>query len=250
MIAALGSALRRRRSGASEADPRLQPIKKRLIDAAFERATTQSFADLGGVWAVDAGYTLYALERHRPARAVLVDEQITDPVRTRAKHHPQLELVQRNFGEAEVASRLGELDCVFLFDVLLHQVAPDWDELLARYAPRTRDFLIVNPQFVAGPETVRLLELGRERYLELVPDVPEHHEMWDRLDEFDETRGRAYRDVHNIWQWGIVDGDLRRRMDELGFELVYFENAGRWRDLPAFENHAFIFTRRLPEHGQ
>lgn len=222
--------------------PQLHAIKKRVIDAAFERADTHSFADLGGVWAVDAGYTFYALDRDPAVRAVLVDERITDTVRARARNHPKLRLVEENFGELG-PGRLEPVDCIFMFDVLLHQVAPNWDELLRRYAPLTRDFLIVNPQLVDSERTVRLLELGQERYLELVPELPKHHEVWARFDDFDESRNRLYRDVHDIWQWGIADADLCEQMTKLGFKLVYFENAGRWRDRPAFENHGFIFTR-------
>lgn len=223
--------------------PELHEIKKRVIDVAFGRADTRSFADLGGVWAVDAGYTFYALERHRPGRAVLVDEDITSPVRARAGRHANLNLLERNFGEIDPAAELGSVDAVFMFDVLLHQVAPNWDELLGRYAEVTRDFLIVNPQFVESETSVRLLELGRERYTELVPQQANEEQIWERFNDFDKSRGRLFRDVHNIWQWGIVDEDLRVRMEALGFELVYFENAGQWRDLPAFENHAFVFTR-------
>jgi hypothetical protein len=241
-MAVLPAVLRRLRRS-TPADPKLHGIKKRVIDVAFERSETRSFADLGGVWAVDAGYTFYALERFKPSRAVLVDEEITAEVRSRATHHPELELREENFGAADVAAQVGEVDCIFLFDVLLHQVAPDWDELLRLYAPLTRAFLVVNPQFTIGEHTVRLVDLGRERYLQLVPDLPRHREVWEQIDAFDESRGRPHRDVHEIWQWGIVDADLRARMDELGFELVHFENGGRWGDLPAFENHAFVFTR-------
>jgi hypothetical protein len=225
------------------AGPELHAIKKRVIDVAFERQDTQSFADLGGVWAVDAGYTFYALERHQPGRAVLVDEEFTEPVRARAESHPNLQLLNKNFGEMDPKGELGSVDAVFMFDVLLHQVAPNWDEVLERYAQVARDFLIVNPQFIESDTSVRLLELGRERYTELVPPQDNHEEVWAKYDDFDESRGRLYRDVHNIWQWGMVDSDLKAKMESLGYKLVYYENAGRWRDLPAFENHAFIFTR-------
>ncbi len=241
----MASTLQRLLNGVRRAppDPALHAIKKRVIDVAFERANTQSIADLGGVWAVEAGYTFYALEAHQPSRAVLVDEQITETVRTRAERHPELQLLERNFGEMDPKAELGSVDAVMMFDVLLHQVAPDWDQVLERYAQITRDFLIVNPQFIEADRTTRLLELGRERYTELVPPQANHEEVWDRYDDFDDSRGRLYRDVHNIWQWGILDADLRSKMEELGFKLVYFENAGRWRSLPAFENHAFVFTR-------
>lgn len=235
---------RARRTSATSAAPDLHAIKMRVIDSAFERVGARSCADLGGVWAVDAGYTFYCLEKHAADRAVLVDENFTDPVRRRARDFPQLELVQLNFGQPEAAERVGSVDLVLLFDVLLHQVAPDWNQILELYVPTTRAFGIVNPQYVRGAETVRLLDLGRETYLDLVPPLPIHEGIWDRIDDFDPARGRIARDIHDVWQWGIVDDDLVATMDRLGFELTYFENAGAWRGLPAFENHAFVFARR------
>lgn len=232
--------------GASAAGggPPLHEIKLRAIDAAFAGGRVKSVADLGGVWAVDGGYSFYALKTHRPERAVLVDESVTAATRERARNHPQLEIVEGSFGDPAIAERVGAVDAVILFDVLLHQVAPDWDEIMAMYAARARHLIIVQPQYVAGDETIRLVDLGRERYLEIVPDVPEHHEMWDRLDEYLPDRGRKYRDIHNIWQWGITDADLRRRAEELGLEEIHYEDGGVWQDRVAFGNHAFVFRRR------
>jgi hypothetical protein len=42
----------------------------------------------------------------------------------------------------------------------------------------------------------------------------------------------------------VTKRDLRRLAEELGFELVYFENGGTWQDRGAFERHAFVFSRR------
>ena len=42
----------------------------------------------------------------------------------------------------------------------------------------------------------------------------------------------------------FTDLDLRATMDDLGFEEVFFANAGRFGDLERFENHAFVFVRR------
>lgn len=238
MSALLDRLLRRRQAG-----PGLHPIKLRAIDAAFADGDVRSVADLGGIWAVDGGYSFYALEHHAPDRAVLVDESVTAATRERAARHPQLEIVEGNFGEREVVERIGDVDAVVLFDVLLHQVAPDWDAVMALYAERARRLVIVQPQWVVDDQTVRLLDLGRERYLELVPDVPEHHEVWDRADEYLPERARRYRDVHNIWQWGISDRDLRARAAALGLEQVHYENGGIWQDREGFENHAFVFRR-------
>ena len=214
-----------------------------MIERAFERCRVRSFADLGGVWAVDGGYTFSALERFEIERAYLVDEDPTDAVRERASDYPQLEVVSANFGSRATAGRLGAVDAVILFDVLLHQVAPDWDEILELYAPRTRSFVIVNPQWVGEGDAVRLLDLGREEYLRSVPPLDLHAEVFAKLGENNPRRDRPWRDVHDIWQWGISDPALTATLERLGFALVYFEDLGPWQHLDRFRNRAFAFAR-------
>ncbi len=226
------------------ADDVVLPVKRRVVDWAFARLPVRSFADLGGLWAVNGSYTFHALAHHEVERAVLVDEGYwTESTQRRADRYPQLQLVQGDFGRPEVRDRVGEVDAIFLFDVLLHQVAPDWDEILALYAPMTRCFCIVNPQWTHGPDTVRLLDLGDEEYLASVPPQPNHHEVLARPDAIHPDHGRPYRDVHEIWQWGIEDRSLIAALESLGFRIVYYENAGRWGELERFEDHGFVFIR-------
>ncbi len=52
---------------------------------------------------------------------------------------------------------------------------------------------------------------------------------------------RIYRDIHNIWQWGITDEDLIGKMSALGFKLLFYKNAGKLFNLENFESHAFVF---------
>lgn len=203
----------------------------------------RSFADLGGVWAVEGGYTFHALDRHDPQRAVLVDEDRPPAIQERARSYPALELLQANFGADDVPGRIGDVDAVILFDVLLHQVAPDWDAILEMYARRAWCMVIVNPQYVAGTETVRLLDLGPEGYAHAAPAGTYPPDLFERLDEPHPRRGRPWRDVHEVWQWGITDEDLRARMADLGFSLAYWANGGAWRRLEPFEDHAFVFAR-------
>jgi hypothetical protein len=54
---------------------------------------------------------------------------------------------------------------------------------------------------------------------------------------------KPWPDIHNIFQWAITDQDLRNVMTRLGFQEVYFRNHGRFSNLTAFENHAFVFLR-------
>ena len=223
-------------------DAGLGELKVRAIDHALTRFGCRSAADLGGVWGVDGGYAFYALERHRLDRVVICDDDFTPAVVARANDDPHVRLERGNFGARELAERVGEVDAVMLFDVLLHQVRPDWDEVLELYAPRARCFVLAGPWW-NGPETVRLLDMGRTAYLESVPMPAFHGPILDKLDELNERRGRPWRDCHDIWQWGIADADLRARLETLGFKLAYHENVGRWQGLERFDNCSYVFVR-------
>jgi len=217
-----------------------------MIRRACRQFGVRSFADLGGVWGVEGGYTFYALDRCPIDRALLVDTDFTDLVRERAAQHPQLTLVPAEFGSLEAIEQVGRVDAVFLFDVLLHQVAPDWDEVLRRYAEIADVFLIFNQQYT-GARTVRFLDLGEEEFFRHVPhsrDDPEFAKLFEKLDEIHPKYARPYRDIHNIWQWGIVATDLERAMSDLGFEQVHHRRCGRWPGLAEIENQAFMFRRR------
>lgn len=236
------SLLRRRRAPA--VPDHLDAPKLRAIDFAFEQLGARTFADLGGVWAVDGGYSAYAAGNHAATRGVLVDDAFTPRVHAHAEALGTLELVQGNFGRPEVAERVGEVDVVLLFDVLLHQVAPDWDEILDLYAPQTRSFAIVQPQWnEAG--VVRLLDLGEKEYLAAVParGEPVYEGLYGRLDEINPDRGRPWRDVHDIWQWGVSDQALAAKLEALGFRVAHREIGGAWRGLDRFHLGAFVATR-------
>jgi hypothetical protein len=55
--------------------------------------------------------------------------------------------------------------------------------------------------------------------------------------------GKPWRDIHNIFQWGITDADLRSFLKTLGFREVFYANHGQFSNLAAFENHGFIFVK-------
>jgi hypothetical protein len=96
-----------------------------LIDFAFCRFNLRSFADLGGVWRVEGGYTFYTLDKYDGSVGAIVDLNPTDVVDNRAAKFPQLRVIRGNFGDETIAREVGDVDAIFLFDVLLHQVAPD-----------------------------------------------------------------------------------------------------------------------------
>jgi hypothetical protein len=62
------------------------------------------------------------------------------------------------------------------------------------------------------------------------------------LDAIHPQHGRPYRDIHNIWQWGITDADLTSHMND-GYTMQYYKNWGQFGHLPNVENHAFVFSR-------
>jgi len=103
--------------------------------------------------------------------------------------------------------------------------------------------VIVNPQWIGEGDAVRLLDLGQEEYLRSVPPLGLHSEVFTKLDEDNPQRGRPWRDVHDIWQWGISDSALTAALERLGFALVYFEDLGPWQGLERFRNRAFAFAK-------
>jgi hypothetical protein len=242
---ALGRLIGRRSSEGEQPQERtidLHPIKLRALESAVERTNAKSFADLGAVWVVEGGYTFHGLSLPGIERATLVDTGITDRVRRKAAQVP-LRLLEGNFGDAEMAKQVGPVDVVVLNDVLLHQVNPDWDEVLRIYAPYTNAFVIVEPQWNGGTETVRLLDLGKETYLANIP--PEQIEIdFDNLNEIHPKYNRPIRDIHEIWQWGITDADLIRTVTDLGFTLTYWEHGGQWRMLERFDTIAYVFVKQ------
>jgi hypothetical protein len=223
----------------------LNADKLRLIDLALKKGA-RSFADLGGMWGVNGGYSVYCSD-HGADRVVLVDFYATPEFLKEQSKRKNLRYIERNFAVKEIADEVNGVDCVMLFDVLLHQVKPDWNEVLKYYAAHTRCLLIYNQQFT-GTQTVRLLEQGKEWYLRHVPHKGQaelYSELFERANEPDPgySDGRTYRDTPDVWQWGITDHDLKRLMSELGFHVVYERDCGWWPEIEQIRNKAFMFER-------
>ena len=223
----------------------LMSEKTDLIDYACRNFRLKSFADLGAVWVVNGGYTFYTLENYKIDKAFLVDTDTSSVVEEKQKSFPQLSVIKANFGSHDIAKKIGDVDAIFMFDVLLHQVSPDWDEVIRIYSSITRNFIVYNPQYI-GPKTLRLLALGEEEYFNNVPhsktEEP-YKSLFEKMYEIHPQHQRIYRDIHNVWQWGIVTDDLIDVMRENGFQKMYHRNYGQWNNLQAFERHAFIFTK-------
>ena len=221
--------------------------KLRLIDQVFRFAqpTASSFADLGGVWKVNGAYSEYALKEHSLNRGFLVDTDFPSGLRERLSRDPRLQLINSDFTDPDLVSRIGKVDVVFLFDVLLHQANPSWDAVLSIYAGVAPCLAIYNQQYVLGDTSVRLTALPLKEYLAVAPRGREevYKYVYAHGDEIHPTYRKPWRDIHNIFQWGISDQDLRAKMRHLGFRELFFRNCGRFSNLAAFENHAFIFVR-------
>lgn len=226
----------------------MNPDKIDLIDYAFARGNPAptSFADLGGVWGVHGAYTFYTLRQYHPRAAFLVDTNLSAPAVRKSRGHRNLTLIQGSFGDEQIAGRIGEVEVIFLFDVLLHQVKPDWNEILQMYSQRTTYFAVFNPQWTASERTLRLLDLGRDEYFRNVPHAPAqptYKALFEKMYEINPEHSRLWRDIHNVWQWGITDHDLIETMLQLDFKMQDYRNCGQFGFLRNFENHAFVFQK-------
>jgi len=225
---------------------RLKQAKLDLIDFAFENLGVRSFADLGGVWGVEGGYTFHALDKHEVDKAFLVDTHPTNVVLEKARAYEQLEVLKGSFGDQALLSQVAGVDAVIFFDVLLHQVSPDWDSILELYGRQTRCLIIYNQQWIGSGTTTRLLELGEKEYFRNVPHNrwrEPYRSLFKKLEEKHPDHDRRWKDVHHIWQWGITDAELTSRLAALGFRQEFSKNCGRFGRLQNFENHAFIYCK-------
>jgi hypothetical protein len=227
---------------------KVNPDKQVLIDYTFRKCTPRpaSFADLGGIWNVDGLYTFYTLRKYKPLNAILVDTNFTEAFNRKSSLKSNLKTISGNFGEEAISEQIGHVDVIFLFDVLLHQVNPDWDKILEMYSKRTTYFLIYNQQWTKSERSVRLLDLEKDEYFRNVPhkmDDPLYKDLFDKMFEIHPGHKRIWRDIHNVWQWGITDNDLLIKMESLGYTLQWYRNCGQFGTLVSFENHAFVFQK-------
>lgn len=222
--------------------------KKEVIDYTFKNYKIKSVAELGCVWNVEGVYGRYIATKNPDTKVMMVDTHWTEKATELCNAYQNIEMISDNFGNKDLSEKIGKVDAVILFDVLLHQVAPDWDQILQIYAPNTDFFLIVQPQYTASPLSVRLLDLGREEYFVNTPHSPNHpaySDLFEKMFEINPVHNRIWRDVHHVWQWGITNEDLLFKMRGLGFDLVYLKNEGNCAGLPNFENVSFIFKKAL-----
>src|SRR5262249_55180827 len=187
-----------------------------IMDKAIHDHDITSFADLGGVWAVNGAYSLHAMQYPQMRYGYLVDfsaDMLTGPI-TKV---PNLFIIQDSFANACIPF----VDMILLFDVLLHQTRPNWKDILKLYADRTRCFVICNPQFEI-PQTTRLIDLGKTEYFKFVPhshSEPGYRELF--VGEY--KTNPDWRDAESLWQWGITNEDLIETLAGLHFKLAHHQ---------------------------
>jgi hypothetical protein len=221
--------------------------KFRLIDTVVRdiAPTARSFADLGGVWRVEAAYTIYTLKNYDIRSAFLVDTNIPPLLEQRLRQFPQLRVIRDDFGNEDVAAVIGSVDVLYLFDVLLHQVHPHWDEILRRYGRIAQTIVIYNQQYIRSHESVRLTDLPLSEYVSIVPRRRDqlYEFIYEHHSEMHPEYQKPWKDIHNIWQWGITDHAVRSLMGQLGFQEKLYRNFGMFSNLRSFEDHAFVFAK-------
>jgi hypothetical protein len=204
--------------------------KAQLVRRAVERFKVSTIADLGGCWGVNGGYTFDALSHADIKRAVIVDGFITDITKKRAQNYQNINLIEGSLGSDVTHARVGNVDAVIMFDILLHQANPDWDKFLIKYCNSSNILIIYNQNWLMDKKTIRFLELGVDKYLELVPHSnAENVKKWFQSHlEYNEEQDCLNKNIHNFWQYGITTPDMINLIYEQGFNIDYLENFGIW----------------------
>ena len=157
------------------------------------------------------------------------------------------DLLKGDFGDEKIINKIDSVSFIMMFDILLHQANPNWDDILTAYSKKTQFFLIYNQQWVGSDNTIRLHDLSNSDYLSMVPNDHTSSSFQQAIatpTDIHPVHKKQWKDTPDIWQWGITDNDLIQKMDELGFEQTYFRNHGQYGASKNFKNHAFIFKKR------
>lgn len=226
-------------------NPSLDIGKVELLCSATEHFNIDSLCDIGGVWGVEGGYSIYAKSILGLPKVRLIDSHWTESAK-RLCIDAGVQ-IEEGFCYTSLEKLKNEpWDAVCLFNFLLHQVSPDWREVLRSLAPFFKYFLINNPQWTNGKMGFRLLDEGNEKYFSYVP----HHKteesyakMIEKPHEIDQFHQKANRDLHLIWQWAITNDELFDWMNLLGFSLKYMRPGTVWEHNENFQDFGFIFQK-------
>lgn len=242
----------------SEVQPKAEKLE--LLETAYELTEFRSFADLGACWGVDGAYTFHAAELcgNELERAVIVDGKLTPLTLERAKEVSRVELVQALLGSQQALDAVGQVDALIMYDILLHQVKPDWDRFLLNWLPHTDALIIFNQNWLKTPRTIRFVDRGLDWYYRNVYVWEDEWnsrarlESWFKRHHERDADGRLERDNHWYWQFGIRPLELVGLLASNGFELVYMKRHRHafGRSRPWIVNDGLIFQRAAyPELG-
>ena len=223
--------------------------KKKLIDTLFDLADDDinTIADLGGIYKVHGAYTFYTIQKYHVSKVIQIDTELTQEYLDSSRKYNQISSLEMNFDDTNAVSQVKNVDALYLFDVLLHQVNPDWDKVLELYSDKTKYFVIFNQMFTKSEESVRLLDLGFDEYFRHVPFEKAHplsQNLINKTYEINPERGKIWRDVHHVFQWGITVKDLIETLGKFNFDLVYHKFWGMFSYSDSFDDHAFIFKKK------
>jgi hypothetical protein len=222
------------------------PARLALGNRAAKRHNIRSFADLGACFGVHAAYTRDLIENNEIEKAYVLDQFVTKLARERCAPFQQIQFVTGLLGDASVVRQVPNVDALLMYSILLHQVAPNWDDFIRLWAEKARVIIIINQNWKAGPETLRLPDQGLDWYLKWAfwTDEAATRAWFNQADQPDPLTGRKRRDLHQFWQWGITTEDLILHLRSIGFRLDYFENYGYFNQrVPWFHNEGMIFVR-------
>jgi hypothetical protein len=222
--------------------------KAKLLETAYQLKHFKSFADLGGCWGVNGGYAFHArgLCDQNFERGYIVDQYITPLTIERANEYPDIQLVSAMLGSAEAIEIVGKIDAIIMYDILLHQVAPNWDQFILDWLQVADTVIIYNQNWFKSHKSVRFVDCGLDWYLKNVY----FNNNEDGLREwfashylFDEQQSKNKRDIHNWWQWGITPHDIIDVFASNNFDLLYTNTYGQFAAFPWIINQGMIFSR-------
>ena len=221
----------------------LDPSKLDLLCLANELYSPSSLCDIGGVWGVDGGYGVYAKTVLGIENVRIVDSHWTDTSK-QCCNDSGVKIVDSFIDEYLDEISLQNLDCVCLFHFLLHQVSPDWREILRRLSSSVKVVLINNPQWTLEKAGFRLTELNSDEYFSFVPhseSEENYRDLYTAPLEIDPLHNKPRRDLHHFWQWAITNNDLITWMNSLGYDIMYIRPSTVWSHNKHFQDFGFIF---------
>ncbi len=139
----------------NSSDAGVNANKADLISQAIDRYGLKSIIDVGACSGVNGAYTFHALASGKIERAVITDGEITDITRKRAAGGARSELRQGDIGDADFIDALSHSDAAIMFDVLLHQVGPRWDDSLQD----------IRAKWITSSSTIRIGLAGTQAFV-------------------------------------------------------------------------------------